>query len=329
MLKVSAGGRRHPFRVLLPADPKGIERAAEVLRSGGVVAFPTETVYGLGALALNAAAAARIFEIKQRPRFDPLIVHVLGRAMLNDVAAEVEPLAEALIERFWPGPLTLVLRKRPEVPQLVTAGLETVAVRMPAHPVARSLLEAVAAPIAAPSANAFGALSPTRAAHVAAGLGDRVELVLDGGPAAYGIESTIVALQPRPTLLRPGAVDVEAIEALTGPLARESGTPRAPGQFAHHYAPHTPLRIVDPACVPASERRQAGALTLSVNAGGYAATRALSVNGNLRAAAASFFEALHQLDALDLERIDAEPLPENGLGLAMMDRLRRAAGRNA
>jgi L-threonylcarbamoyladenylate synthase len=311
------------------ADPKGIARAAEILRGGGVVAFPTETVYGLGALALDAAAVARVFEIKRRPHFDPLIVHVLDRAMLDRVAGELAPLAETLVEHFWPGPLTLVLRKKPEVPHVVTAGLESVAVRVPSHATARALLAAVNAPLAAPSANAFGALSPTRAEHVVAGLGDRVDLILDGGPCEHGIESTIVALQPQPTLLRPGAISVEAIEALTGPLVRHSGgLVRAPGQLEHHYAPRTPLRIVDPANVPARERGHAGALTLRVNAQGYAAARTLSPQGDLRAAAACFFEALHELDALHLERIDAQPLPESGLGLAMMDRLRRAA-RNA
>jgi L-threonylcarbamoyladenylate synthase len=201
---------------------------------------------------------------------------------------------------------------------------------MPSHPVARALLEAVAAPLAAPSANAFGGLSPTRAEHVVAALGNRTDLVLDGGRAELGIESTIVALDPQPVLLRPGAIAVEAIEAVTGPLGRPIGeSVRAPGQLAHHYAPRTPLRIADPLSVPETERRHAAALTLRVNAAGYAAARTLSVRGDLREAAAVFFESLHELDALGLERIDAQPLPESGLGLAMMDRLRRAAGRNA
>jgi L-threonylcarbamoyladenylate synthase len=312
---------------LLPADPNNIARAAEVLRGGGAVAFPTETVYGLGALALDSAAVARIFEIKQRPRFDPLIVHVLDRRMLALVASLVSPLAEALIERFWPGPLTLVMPKAAPIPRLVTAGLSTVAVRMPSHRVARLLLESVGAPIAAPSANPFGALSPTRAEHVAAGLGERVDVILDGGATEYGLESTIVSLEPQLALLRPGAIPVEAIEEVAGRVARASGGEFAcaPGQLPQHYSPRTPLRLVDPASVPFEERRRAGALALSEDFEGYAAVRTLSRSGDVRAAAAGFFEALHELDALGLERIDAQPLSELGLGLAIMDRLRRAA----
>lgn len=317
---------------VLPAGPQNIARAAEVLRAGGVVAFPTETVYGLGALAFDAASVARIFEIKRRPRFDPLIVHVLDRAMLAQVVAGLPSLAQALADRFWPGPLTLVLRKAPAVPGLVTAGLPSLAVRMPSHPIARSLIAAVGAPLAAPSANPFGGLSPTRARHVVDGLGESVDLVLDGGTSEYGIESTIVALEPEPALLRPGAIALEAIEAVTGPLARDPGaeTIRAPGQFAQHYAPRTPLRLTDPAEVPRAERGRSGVLALREEFGGYAATRVLSPRGDLREAAARFFDMLHELDDLGLQRIDAQPVPESGLGLAIMDRLRRAAAsRNA
>ncbi len=312
---------------LLPAKPENIARAAEVLRGGGVVAFPTETVYGLGAAAFDAAAVARIFEIKQRPHFDPLIVHVLDRRMLALVVLRLSRLAERLIERFWPGPLTLVLPKGTRVPGLVTAGLSTVAVRMPSHRIARSLLEAVEAPVAAPSANPFGALSPTRAEHVAKALGERVDLILDGGSTQYGLESTIVALEPEPALLRPGAIPIEAIEEVCGRLARSSAgrVARAPGQLPHHYAPRTPLRLMDPATVPVEDRRRAGALVLRDAVEGYAAVRVLSRSSDLRAAAARFFEALHELDALELERIDARPISERGLGLAIMDRLRRAA----
>ncbi len=313
--------------MLLLATPDSVARAAVQLHQGGVVAFPTETVYGLGALAFDARAVARIFEIKQRPSFDPLIVHVAGRAMLAEVVAGVPAAGEVLIERFWPGPLTLVLQKRPAVPSLVTAGLPTVAVRMPDHPVARALLAAVGAPLAAPSANPFGGLSPTRAEHVARMLGDRVDLILDGGAATHGIESTIVALEPRPALLRPGAIPVEHIEAAIGPLRRETGAVavRAPGQLAAHYAPATPLRLIDPQSVPDSERRRAGAITLDQPLDGYAAFRLLSRRGDLREAAANRFDVLHELDVLRLERIDAAPVTERGLGLAIMDRLRRAA----
>ncbi|MGB8908117.1 MAG: L-threonylcarbamoyladenylate synthase [Candidatus Cybelea sp.] len=311
---------------LVQAGPESIAQAGQALRSGGVIAFPTETVYGLGALAFDPLAVARIFEIKGRPHFDPLIVHVLDREMLGRVVAEVPRVAERLIERFWPGPLTLVLRKQPEVPGIVTAGLPSVAVRMPSHKVARALLKEVGAPLAAPSANPFGGLSPTRAEHVASGLGERVDLIIDGGTSEHGLESTIVALEPEVVLLRPGAIPMEAIEELAGRLARgRAGPPRAPGGLPHHYSPRTPLRLIDPQVVPAHERQLAGALSLSEAFDGYAAVRILSRDGNLREAAARFFEALHQLDSLALERIDAQPLPENGLGLAMMDRLARAA----
>lgn len=316
---------------VLTANRAGIQRAAEVLRGGGVVAFPTETVYGLGALAFAPAAVARVFEIKRRPHFDPLIVHVHDRTMLGDVVSNVPVLAERLMRRFWPGALTLVLDKTDDVPALVTAGLPTVAVRMPSHRVARSLLEAVRAPIAAPSANPFGALSPIRAEHVAQSLGDAVDVILDDGPTEHGIESTIVAFEPKPSLLRPGAVAVEAIEAIVGPLTRApEGPARAPGMLAGHYAPLTPLRLIEPANVPSRERLGAGVLALRDRFDGYAATQVLSSSGDLREAAARFFDALHELDALALERIDAQPVEERGLGVAIMDRLRRgAASRNA
>ncbi len=312
---------------VLPATPESIARAVALLRSGGVVALPTETVYGLAALVWDARAVARIFEIKRRPEFDPLIVHVADRAALERVAARVPRDAETLIERFWPGPLTLVLPKRPRVPGLVTAGLAAVAVRMPSHPVARALLRGVGEPLAAPSANMFGGLSPTRAARVAQALGGDVDLILDGGATQFGIESTIVALEPVPALLRPGALAADEIEAAIGPLARRAapGPAAAPGQLRAHYAPRTPLRVVDPGQVPAAERAGAGALALRESCDGYSAVRVLSRRGDLREAAAAFFEALHELDALGLERIDAQPLEERGLGLAIMDRLRRAA----
>ncbi len=311
------------------ATGANVARAAALLRAGGVVAFPTETVYGLGALAFDPAAAARIFEIKGRPSFDPLIVHVLDETMLAQVVAGVPPLARRLMERFWPGALTIVLPKDPGLPALVTAGLPTVAVRRPSHPVARALLEAAGAPIAAPSANPFGGLSPTRAEHVAAALGDRVDLILDGGATNLGLESTIVALDPKPVLLRAGSIGVEEIEAEIGPLEREtpSARLRAPGGLPVHYAPRTPLRVVDPRSVALEERASAGALLLQGDCEGYAAVRELSGSGDLREAAAGFFEALHALDALGLSRIDAQPIPERGLGLAMMDRLARAAAR--
>ncbi len=312
---------------LVSATPASIDRAAALLRDGAVVAFPTETVYGLGANALDAVAVARIFEIKARPTFDPLIVHVIDDAMLGRVAAEVPDLARALMARFWPGPLTLVLRKAPEVPELVTSGLPTVAVRMPAHPLARALIERAGVPLAAPSANPFGYLSPTRAEHVAHMLGERVDLILDGGATEYGVESTIVLLEPVPALLRHGAIPVEEIEAVAGPLARElpdEAKPLAPGRLPQHYAPRTPIRLTEPSEVPIAERADAGLLAFRAPAPGYRATRVLSERGDLREAAANLFRHLHELDAIGVTRIDAQPVPLEGVGIAIMDRLRRA-----
>lgn len=316
--------------MVVPPTSENLEKAARILRSGGLVAFPTETVYGLGANALDAEAAARIFEVKQRPAFDPLIVHVASREMLQQVAAEVSPQAEALIERFWPGPLTLVLPKAPAVPGIVTAGLPTVAVRMPGHPVALELLRCAGVPVAAPSANPFGYLSPTRAEHVARMLGDRVDLILDGGLTTHGVESTIVLLGEKPTVLRYGAIPLEELEPVVGPLALsvgESHKPLVPGQLPQHYAPHTPIRIARPEEVPTRGRKKLGYLAFKDVPRGFGVVKVLSPTGDLREAAAHLFEALHQLDMLGLEAIYAEPVPEEGLGRAIMDRLRRAAAR--
>lgn len=314
---------------VVSATADNLDRAAATLRGGGVVAFPTETVYGLGADAFDAAAVARIFEIKNRPAFDPLIVHVLDSGALDRVAAEIPALASELAARFWPGPLTLVLDKRPEVPAIVTAGLGSVAVRMPAHPVARALLERSGRPLAAPSANPFGYLSPTRAEHVARMLGERVDLIVDAGPSGIGLESTIVRLSPRPELLRRGAIPVEEIEAVTGrlyePGPQADAAPLAPGRLPQHYAPSTPIRLIEFERVAPGDRAGAAALAFREAPSGYAAARVLSPKGDLREAAAHFFELLHELDGERVTRIDAEALPERGLGSAIMERLRRAA----
>jgi L-threonylcarbamoyladenylate synthase len=316
---------------VVPATTESLDRAAALLRGGGVVAFPTETVYGLGANAFDARAVARVFEIKARPAFDPLIVHVSDDAMLERVAEDIPATARTLIRAFWPGPLTIVLNKRADIPDLVTAGLPTVAVRMPAHPIARALIERAATPLAAPSANPFGYLSPTQAAHVERMLDDRVDCIIDGGPTEHGVESTIVMLEPRPALLRPGAIPIEAIEASIGPLARElsdEARPLAPGRLSQHYAPHTPIRIVNHAArVPESERNGAVLLAFRTPVAGYLDARVLSAAGNLREAAAHLFEYLHELDALGAVRIDAERLPMKGVGVAIMDRLQRAGSR--
>ncbi len=256
-------------------------------------------------------------------------MHVVDEEMLNTVVSSVSEPARALIDAFWPGPLTLVLQKQPSIPSLVTSGLPTVAVRMPAHPVARELLSRAAVPLAAPSANPFGYLSPTRAQHVERMLGSRVDMIVDGGPTEYGVESTIVMLEPQPTLLRAGAIAAESIEAIVGPLSRElsdEAKPLAPGRLPQHYAPRTPINILDPNA-PMEERRGAGLLAFREAQPGYDAVRILSENGDIREAASHLFECLHELDELGLERIDADPVPEKGIGVAIMDRLRRASTR--
>jgi L-threonylcarbamoyladenylate synthase len=301
------------------------------LNRGGLVAFPTETVYGVGALALNATAVAGIFAVKARPAFDPVIVHIASAEGLDELASEVPPLARVLAERFWPGPLTLVLPKRAAVPDVVTAGLPSVGVRVPRHPVALALLKAAGQAIAAPSANPFGSVSPTTAQHVADGLGARIDLILDGGPCEVGVESTVLSLTGlRPRLLRPGGVTREELEAIAGPvdLGESDRVPEAPGQLATHYATRTPLRLVDPTESAPPPGVRAGLLRLStaMPGHGYAAMETLSATGDLREAAANLFAALRRLDALGLELIVAECLPEEGLGVAIMDRLRRAAG---
>ncbi len=319
-------------RVLPAREPSAIDEAAAVLRRGGLVAFPTETVYGLGADAFNPRAVARVFEVKARPSFDPLIVHLADAADLARVSPTDDPRVDALAARFWPGPLTLVLPRRPEVPDLVTSGLDTVGVRVPAHSAARALIAASGTPVAAPSANPFGYVSPTTAAHVAELLGAAVDLVLDGGPCRVGVESTILSLAPgTPAILRPGGVPREALEEALGvrlEVARRARRPLAPGQLEKHYATRTPLRIL-----PGSAGRapgDAGRVGLlawrSAASGGYAATEVLAPDGSPETAAASLFAALRRLDAAGLDLILAEPCDEAGLGHAIMDRLRRAAG---
>ncbi len=317
---------------ILPVSDSTLRRAAEILRAGGVVAFPTETVYGLGADALAPEACARIFAIKRRPYFDPLIVHVTGRDAAFDLSAARDVRAERLADAFWPGPLTLVLAKNERVPDIVTAGLPTVAVRVPAHPVARALIAASERPIAAPSANPFGYISPTRAEHVAAQIGGEVELILDGGPCEVGVESTIVDLSgAEPVLLRPGGIESERLEAIVGPLVRaQSGAaPRAPGQLPSHYAPRTPLRLLGSAAGRAPSGSKIGLLAFTPPASevaeSFAALEVLAPSGDLREAAARLFAALHRLDGAGVEVIWAEPVPAAGVGVAIVDRLRRAA----
>lgn len=302
----------------LMADPAGVRRAAALLCAGQLVSFPTETVYGLGADATNDAAVARIFEAKGRPHFNPLIVHVATIEHAGQIAVWSDN-ADRLAEAFWPGPVTLVLPLREDagMARLATAGLGTVGLRVPAHPVAHELLQAVGRPVAAPSANPSGRISPTRADHVMSGLGGRIAAVLDGGPCTVGLESTIVGLDPEPTLLRAGGVPAEQLEATLGhPLAaHEAPSISAPGQLASHYAPRQPIRLN-------ATVRQDGEVLLGF--GDIAGDLNLSTQGDLIEAAAKLFDALHQLDRMG-KPIAVAPVPAHGLGLAINDRLERAA----
>ncbi|GGH43044.1 threonylcarbamoyl-AMP synthase [Frigidibacter albus] len=308
---------------LLPATPEGLTDAAALLAAGELVAFPTETVYGLGGDARSDIACARIFAAKGRPQFNPLIVHVPDLAAAR-VFAEVGDEAERLAAAFWPGPLTLVLplRMGSGLSPLVTAGLGTVAVRVPAHPLAQALLRVFGGPLAAPSANPSGKVSPTRAAHVMAGLAGRIAAVVDGGDCAVGVESTILGLAGEPVLLRPGGLPVEALEACLGMALATGGDaakPSAPGQLASHYAPGAALRlgVTEP---------EAGEVWIGFGpcAG---ATLTLSETGDLVEAAATLFHLLREADALAGPGgcIAVAPVPERGLGRAINDRLRRAA----
>jgi L-threonylcarbamoyladenylate synthase len=315
-------------RVLRPTA-SAIDEAAAVLRRGSLVAFPTETVYGLGAVATNDRAVAAIYRAKGRPAHNPLIVHLADLAGVRALAT-LDARAETVAAAFWPGPLTLVLPRAPDSPisPLATAGLATVAVRLPAHPVARALLEATLLPVAAPSANPSGRVSPTAAEHVAADLGEVVELVLDGGPCPVGVESTVLDLSaPTPRLLRPGGLDRAALERLVGPLARgeDEAAPRSPGQLASHYAPRLPLRL-DALEVAGNE----ALLAFGPEApSGALAVRNLSPAGDLAEAARNLFAMLRELDAIGAKGIAVMPIPAEGLGEAIRDRLRRAAAPRA
>ena len=305
-------------KTIAPANEAGIRTAARLLRDGGLVAFPTETVYGLGADASNGKAVAAIFAAKGRPHFNPLIVHVENLA-----AAETHGLfsaaARRLAETFWPGALTLVVPRRPasSLSLLVSAGLDSVALRAPSHAIARALLAEAARPIAAPSANPSGGVSPTTADHVAEGLADRIDFLLDGGPVPLGLESTVIGFSgEQPVLLRPGAIAREDIEAVIGPLAKPDDAIRSPGQLASHYAPNAVLRL------NASAKKD-GEVLLGFGAVADA-TLNLSPRGDLCEAAANLFAMLRLLDKQG-RAIAVSPVPENGLGEAINDRLQRAA----
>lgn len=309
-----------PYRTrYLTADPAGVAQAADLLRQGQLVAFPTETVYGLGGDARNGEAVATIYAAKGRPSFNPLIAHVAS-AEAAQRFVQWSDQAEVLAQAFWPGPLTLVLplREGHRVSTLVTAGLDTLAVRVPAHPTARALLRAVDGPVAAPSANPSGRISPTTADHVRAGLDGRIAAVLDDGPCGVGLESTIVGLAGEPTLLRPGGVALDKIEAVlkTKLHHHQSGDLlTAPGQLQSHYAPEAPVRLN-------AESKQGEEILLGF--GPVDCDVNLSTKGDLAEAAANLFAILHDLDKTG-RPIAVTPIPTEGLGAAINDRLRRAA----
>lgn len=309
---------------LLPVTPDAVAHAARLLRAGELVAFATETVYGLGADATNERAVAAIFAAKRRPAFNPLIVHVAGLAEAEALAA-FDARARQLAAQFWPGPLSLVLRRRADsrLSLLASAGLDTVAIRAPDHPAAQALLRAIGRPIAAPSANRSGRVSPTEAAHVAAELGRDVALILDSGRTPLGLESTVLDLSGgTPALLRPGGVTLEALSGHLGPLAGAAAGPlRAPGMLASHYAPALPLRL--DATTP---RPGEALLAFGPDApSGFAEALWLSRTGDLAEAAANLFAMLRQLDRSDFSGIAVMPIPRHGLGHAINDRLSRAA----
>ncbi len=319
-------------------DPALLARAAELLRRGQLVAFPTETVYGLGANALDSVAVERIFQAKGRPSYNPVIVHVADEAAARRLTTAWPEAARRLAARWWPGPLTLVLPKTADVPATVTAGLETVALRVPAHPVAQALLRAAQLPIAAPSANRSGQVSPTEASHVARGLGSRVGMILDGGPCTIGIESTVVDLSgDRPVLLRPGSISLEELATEIGPVVRAGHAVPAtaarpsPGMLDRHYAPNAALRLFpsteDPLALPGvrealaagkvvtallrtTAARLPGSLTLPADSAGYAR---------------QLYGALHRLDAAGVDLILVEQVPETAEWAGVRDRLARAA----
>lgn len=337
---------------ILSTSESDLATAAAALAEGRLVAFPTETVYGLGANAYDTVALARVFEAKRRPAFDPLIIHI-ARLETLDRIADLSVLSPESREKtrlaaasLWPGPLTLILPKREIVPDLATSGLPSVAVRFPAHPIAQRLIELSTGAVAGPSANPFGYLSPTRASHVAEQLGERVDFIIDGGPCAVGVESTVLDMTAGiPRILRPGGTEKARLESVLGPVEsfnRTVSSPTSPGQLPSHYAPRIPLTLYPHGGLSlltpdhaeavlffdsASRNASLGSAESgrSPRAGGWGAVRVLSESGDSVEAAASLFATLHELDAAGLSRIRAERAPDHGLGAAINDRLYKAS----
>lgn len=319
--------------MILKATEKNIKLAADKIKNGDIVAFPTETVYGLGADGLNPIAVAKIFEAKNRPTFNPLILHIFSIKQLENLVEINSSKIEKLINAFWPGPLTLVLPKMNTVPDIVTAGHSTVAVRMPDHPVALKLIKESGSPIAAPSANTFGFLSPTSAEHVQKQLKGKVDYILDGGKSDVGVESTIIEVVGKNVyLLRPGGIALEKIESLVGVVEIKKADvtrPDSPGQLLHHYAPTVPIKFLNEVDSKEIEGKKIGGLFFNEKKSTieFSFVKILSPAGNMREAAANLFHHLHELEVLNLDLIVVEPIEETGLGIAIMDRLKRAANR--
>ncbi|QHV94942.1 L-threonylcarbamoyladenylate synthase [Spirosoma endbachense] len=307
-----------------------VRLAAEFLQAGNVVGIPTETVYGLAGNAFNPDAVLTIFRVKNRPAFDPLIIHTDSLAKVEQFVTSVPEPAQKLARMFWPGPLTLLLPKHDQISDLVTSGLPTVAVRIPNHPLTLDLLRSIDFPLAAPSANPFGYISPTTAQHVADQLGDQIPYILDGGPASIGLESTIIGFENRKaTVFRLGGMALEQIEGVIGPVdvrTHSTSNPNAPGMLSSHYAPRKPLILLKPGESPQPDKR-AGALAFREPFGGISPDnqRILSPTGDLNEAAKNLFAHLRTLDALPVDVIYAEQLPNQGLGWAINDRLKRAS----
>ncbi|MFN6380633.1 MAG: L-threonylcarbamoyladenylate synthase [Flavobacteriales bacterium] len=301
-----------------------ITKASELLKEGKIVGIPTETVYGLAADALNAAAVVSIFEAKQRPSFDPLIVHIGAVSQLKQLVGDVSPLQQKLIDKFWPGPLTIIFDKNEIIPDIVTSGLKTVGIRMPQHPITLKLLRDFDLCLAAPSANPFGYISPTSADHVIKQLGDKVEYVLDGGPSEIGLESTIVRCDNHQiTVLRLGGLSIDALSDFGVPVVvsdHSSSSPQAPGMLTNHYSPRKKTSYLH----SASEIAENTAVLYFSKESQRAVDRTLSKSGDLREAARNLFKYLRELDELEITEIFVEKAPDNGLGKAINDRLKRA-----
>lgn len=318
---------------LIKADKENIIKAAGVIKQGGLVAFPTETVYGLGANGLNPIAAAKIFEAKERPAFNPLILHIADTEWLSKLTIYKNEKIDKLINHFWPGPLTLVLPKTEMVPDIVTSGNPTVAVRMPDHKIALDLINESGTPIAAPSANKFGQLSPTEAQHVVKSLGNNVDIILDGGKTAVGVESTILELvDDEIFLLRPGGISKEEIENIIGPIkigVVDENKPSAPGQLPFHYAPSIPLAFLNKENIDKNKDGKIGVLYFEnfKESNSNWICKVLSESGDMKEAAANLFRYLHEFEKENIDVILVESVKEVGLGVAIMDRLRKASAK--